>query len=126
MFHLTHVLGWIYPTLSTLVHFSIESDSLPPASEELDEIGWLQLLWPFSYVKTLFVSDKFAGHVSRALAELVVFMIASMLPALHVLCLEGQPVSSVDRLISFRQESDCPITFVNTETEFRERQGSYL
>ena len=125
IFHLTHVLNWIYPTLSNLVHLSIEFDSLPPASEELDDVGSLQLFWPFSSVQTLFVSDKFAGHVYRALAELVVFMITSILPALHMLCLEGQQVSSVDRLISFRQESGCPI-FVNTETEFRERQVSYL
>jgi hypothetical protein len=126
IFHLSHVLSWIYPTLSDVVHFSIDSHSSVPLcerGEELDGVAWLHLFWPFSSVQTLFVSDKFAGYVSRAFAELAVLMIPNVLPALHVLCLEGQPVSSVDEFISFRRDSGHPITFFNTETEFRE---SYL
>jgi hypothetical protein len=123
IFHLTHVLSWIYPTLSDVVHFSIDSHSSLPLSElgeELDGVAWLHLFWPFASVQTLFVSHTFAGHVSRALAELAVLMIPNVLPALHVLCLEDQPVSSVDEFISFRRDSGQPVTLFNTETEFRE------
>ena len=53
-------------------------------------------------------------------------MIATeVLPALDVLYLKGEPVSSVDKFIAFRRDSGRPVIFINTETEFEGRLKSY-
>jgi hypothetical protein len=92
----------------------------------MDDIEWLQLLRPFSSVQTLFVSREFAGHVSRSLDDIPVVMATELLPALDMLCLEDQPVSSVHKFIAARSESGLPVTTVDTRKAFEERLMSYL
>ncbi len=123
--HLTHMLGLISPILSNMVHFAINSGLYIPEPEGLDDIEWLQLLRPFSSVQTLFVSRKFAGHVSRALEDIAGVMVTEVLPALDLLCLGDQPVSCVDKFIAVRRDSGHPVTIVDTRSEFEKRLEAY-
>ena len=52
-------------------------------------------------------------------------METDVLPALEMLCLEGQPVSSVHKFIAARSESGHPVTTIDTRQEFEERLLSY-
>ena len=126
--HLTQVLSQRSAAHSNIVHFIIESefDPIRPIPEDTDDVEWLQLLNLFSSVRTLFVGEEFARHVSHALEVIADGMMATeVLPALDILCLEGQSVSSVDKFVAARRDSGLPMTIVNTETEFEERLESY-
>ena len=91
----------------------------------MEYIQWLQFLSLFSSVRTLFLREQLAWHVSHALQVIDDGMMATeVLPALDTLCVEGQFASSVNKFIAARRESGRPVTFVNTEKEFRERLNS--
>ena len=126
--HITQALSQTSAVLSNMVHLIIKSDfdligSIP---EDMDDIEWLQLLNLFSSIETLFVGEKFARHVSRALEGIADGMMATeMLPALDILCLEGQSVSSVDKFIAARRNSGRPVAIINTAEEFSERRDSH-
>jgi len=127
--HLTHLLGWISPILSDMVHFTIRFESFMPEPfpepEDLDDIEWLEFLRRFSSVRTLFVSGELAGHVSRALEDIPGAIATEVLPSLDLLCLEDEPVSSVDKFIDDRRDSGHPVTIVDTKREFDERLEAY-
>jgi len=111
--------------LSNMLHLAIDFYGISPEPEDMDDIEWLQLLRPFSSIQTLFVSSNFARHISRALEDIAVVMATEVLPALDMLCLEDQPVSSDHKFIAARWESGRPVTTVNTRKVFEERQVSY-
>ena len=92
----------------------------------MDNIEWLQLLRPFSSVRTLFVSRDFAGHVSCSLDNITAVMATEVLPALKMLCLEGETPSSDHKFIAARSESGRPVLVVNTQREFQENLKMYL
>ncbi|KAH9167717.1 hypothetical protein EDB89DRAFT_2232256 [Lactarius sanguifluus] len=127
--HLTRVLSSISPISPDMVHLAINSELF--ASEPLSELGdmddaeWLQLLRPFSSVETLFVAEKFAGQISRALEDIAGAMVTEVLPALELLCLEHQPLSSVGNFVAVRRDSGHPVTIVNTKLGFERRFESY-
>ncbi|KAH9169987.1 hypothetical protein EDB89DRAFT_2244339 [Lactarius sanguifluus] len=131
---LTSVLSRVSPILSHTIHFAIIPEghepscepSLPPdPSEELNNIEWLQVLRQFSSVQTLFVAAMFAGYVSRALEDIAEVTATEVLPALELLCLEDQPMSSVDRFIAIRRDSGRLVTIVGTKEEFEKRLEAY-
>jgi hypothetical protein len=126
--HMSRALNQISATsiLSNMVHLAIDSSKISTEPEGMDDIDWLQLLRPFSSVQTLFVSKEFAGQVSRSLDDIPEVMATELLPALDMLCLEDQPVSSAHMFIATRGESGRPVTTVNTRKAFKERIISYL
>ena len=124
--HLAQALDQISIILSNVVHFVIGYNSISPEPEGMDNIEWLQLLRPFSSVRTLFVSREFAGHVSRSLDNITAVMATEVLPALKMLCLEGEPPSSDHKFIAARSESGRPVLIVNTRRGFQERLKMYL
>ena len=113
--------------LSNMLHLAIKYDFgfHGPEPWDIDDIEWLELLRPFSSVQTLFVSKEFAGHVSRSLENTAV-MATEVLPALDMICLEGQSVSSGHIFIAARSESGRPVTTVDTKAAFDERLMSYV
>ncbi|KAH9018183.1 hypothetical protein EDB83DRAFT_2528460 [Lactarius deliciosus] len=121
--HLTRVLSQISPVLSDIIHFAINSETFEPSPsrEDLYHLEWLRLLWPFSSVRTLFVAATYAGHVSGVLEDIAGFPVTEFLPALDLLCLEDQPISSVDQFVTFRRDSGRPITVINAKKEFEKR-----
>jgi hypothetical protein len=126
--HIAQVLGQISATsgLSNMVHLVIDSDEISLRPEDMDDIEWLQLFRPFSSVQTLFVSRELAGHVSRSLDDIPEGTVTELLPALDMLCLEDQPVSSVHKFITARSESGRPVTTVESRRECEERLISCL
>jgi hypothetical protein len=129
--HIAQAFNQISATgvLSNMVHLEIDPYScsaISPEPGDMDDIEWLQLLSPFSSVQTLFVSRQIAGHISRSLDDIPEAMTTEVFPALDMLCLEDQPVSSVQKFITARSESGRPVTTVDSRREYEERQTSYL
>ena len=112
--------------LSNILHFAIDSDSINRGPEDMDDIEWLQLLRQFSSAQTLFVSRELAGHVSRSLENTAATIAAEVLPALDMVCLEGQPMTFAHKFISARWESGHSVTTVDTERAFQERLELYF
>jgi len=84
------------------------------ARNEVDRSQWLDLLRPFSGVRSLYVSDELVPPVAAALGELTGKRTMDVLPALENLCLdELEPSRSardaVESFIAARQLSDRPI-----------------
>ena len=125
--HLAQALNQISTAsvLSNILHFSIDSDSINHDPEDMDDIGWVQLLRSFSSVQTLFVSRELAGHVSRSLENTAATIAAEVLPALDMVCLEGQPMTFAHKFISARWESGHSVTTVDTKRAFQERLKLY-
>ena len=70
----------------------------------------------------LIICKQLARHVSCALKAIADGMMAiEVLPAIDMLCLEGQSVASVVRFITAHQDSDRPVIIIDTHTEFEER-----
>ena len=124
--HISQALNRLSAVLSNMHHLAIGYNSVSPKPEDMDDIEWLQLLRPFSSVQMLFVSRAFAGHVSRALDDIPEAMATEVLPTLHLLCLEDQPVSSVRKFIAARSEFGRPVTTIDTRRAFDERLRSYV
>jgi len=122
--HLSQVLSQISAMLPNTVHLAIDSSSTRPELEDMDDIEWPQLLRPFSSVKTMLVCKEYAGIVSCALEHISGVMATEVLPALDMLCLEDQPMSSVDNFVAVRRDAGLPVTVVGTRSEFEERVKS--
>jgi len=124
--HITQALSHISAMTSNMSHFAINQWVEPHCQlESMDDIEWLQLLRLFTSVQTLFVSGKPAGYIACALEDVTGEMATEVLPAVDLLCLEDQPVASVDKFIAIRRDSGRPVTIVNKKTEFGERFKSY-
>lgn len=83
-------------------------------------IRWLELLHPFTSVKVLSVGDVLSSDVSLALNSLPEERAAKILPALELLYLEDEPVTSVKKFVAARQNLGRPVTVFNEEPGFRE------
>ena len=83
-------------------------------------------LHQFSAVQTLYVSQELAGRVALALDATMAEMAIGVLPSLNLIHLVGQPVSSIETFIAARQLCGCPVTIIDTESEFDERVESYI
>ncbi|KAH9011769.1 hypothetical protein EDB85DRAFT_2159650 [Lactarius pseudohatsudake] len=94
--------------------------------EGIDDIEWLHLLRPFSTAQTLHVSPKLAGPVALALEDITAETVAEVLPSLDLICIEGQPVSSMEKFVTARRVSGRPVTVVNTKMELNRRLNSYV
>jgi hypothetical protein len=120
---ITQVQSRISSLLSNVFHLVIHWAGPPDQWEDMDDIEWLQLLLPYTAVRTLFVSTELAGHVARALED--VEMATEVLPALELLCLEDLPGSSIAEFFMARRLSGCPVRFVSTSRGFGKRLNSY-
>ena len=78
------------PLLSTEDLYIYEGQRSPPDWKDDIENGlWLQLLNPFTAVKNLYLSEKFALRIGPALQELVEGRTTEVFPALQNIFLEG-------------------------------------
>ena len=111
--------------LSNVVHLKLDVE--PVGSRQIegaDGVEWLRLLRQFPVVQLLYVSQELAGHVALALEDIAGDMAAEVLPSIDLICLEGQPASSVGKFVAARQLSGRPVTVVDTKTEFNSRLES--
>jgi hypothetical protein len=123
--HLAHVLSWIFPILPSIVHFTMDSVLFMYERGYLDSLEWLQLLRQFSSIQTLLASANISRLVSNALNFVDEESFPDFLPALGLLCLEGQPLSSIQSFITRRRNCGHPVTFVKTKDKFEKRLISY-
>ena len=101
------------PLLSTVEGLYIDAILLN-WQDNIENALWLELLQPFTAVKNLYLSEKFAPHIMPSLQELVGERTTEVLPALQNIFLEGLETSgpvqeSIQQFIAMRQASQ-PIT----------------
>ena len=123
--HMAQVLGHYSAALSNVVHLDLEVDSDENRQlDGLDGVEWL--LRQFSTVKTLYVTQELAGYLALALEDITAEMVAEVLPSLDLICLAGQPESSIEKFVGARQLSGLPVTVISSEKELDERIESYV
>ena len=105
------------PFLSTLKDLYIYEYpySQPYWRDNIENRVWLGLLHPFTTVKNLYISEKFALRIGPALQELVEGRATEVLPALENIFLEGlesvRPVQEgIGHFVATRQVSSHPVT----------------
>jgi hypothetical protein len=86
----------------------------PFGQDDIDNTEWLDLLFPFSAVKNLFLSNQFLPRIALALQELTGGRTTEVLPALQNVLLEGfdpsEPVQEgIARFVSARQLANHPV-----------------
>jgi hypothetical protein len=82
--------------------------------DDIESVQWLELLCPFTTVKTLYLSREFAPRIAPALQELIGERATEVLPALRSLFLEqlhpSRPVQeAIEKFVVARQLSGHPI-----------------
>ena len=92
-----------------------ESLHSPPIWKDIENSEWLDLLFPLTAVKNLYLSKEFAPHIAPALQELTEGRRTEVLPALQNVLLEGfQPSvpvqEGIGQFISARQLTNHPVT----------------
>jgi len=123
--HVAQTLGQSSALLSNVSDLSIDARELLPGGKDyMDDTEWLDFLRLFTAVETLHVSGKLAGHVAHGLEGVTEDLVAEILPALYSLCLEDEPLTSVERFVEVRRLSSRPVTIVDTPGEFFERLES--
>ncbi len=79
---------------------------------------WPPLLHIFTAVRMLYVPKAFSGHIALALEDVTWKTVVEVLPALELLYVEDQSMSSIEQFVAVRRDSGRPVTVVNSETEF--------
>ena len=124
--HIAQVLGHMSAKLPNVVHLKLKVDQYGFHLKGTDDVEWMLLLNQFSTLQTLHVSRELAGYVSLALEDIPAEMVDGVLPCLDLLCVAGQPASSIEKFTTARRLSGHPVTIIETETEFDERLESYV
>ena len=111
------------PPVSVLEELYIcEHSYSPPVWEDnIDNTPWLELLYPFSAVKNLFLSDKLAPRVVSALQELVGGRTREVLPTLQNVYLgelhsSGPVQEGIGKFIAARQLTSDPVVVSHWES----------
>ena len=86
-----------HASISTVEHLYIVEDKYqrPHWQDDIEKGQWLEVLHPFTAVKSLFLSQEFAARIAPALQELVWERANEVLPALESIFLEGLDSSGV-------------------------------
>jgi hypothetical protein len=116
---MTQILGESSPILSNVAHLSIHAHRLQQGwKNDMVYSDWLDLLRPFIVVETLLVSRQLASHVALAFQQVTGETVAELLPALHLLCLEGQLDGSVGKFTAVRRHFRRTVTIASTLSDF--------
>jgi hypothetical protein len=107
------ICTWCLPPISTLENLYICEwrYSQPNGEDNVENTLWLELLRPFTSVKSLYLSKKYVVRIVPALQEFVGDS-ATVLPALQNIFLEGQSTTIQDGIQLFfatRQVTNHPI-----------------
>ena len=121
--HLAQFLSQFSTILSTVVHLKLD---VLLHGFEYPDAEWLHFLNQLSTVKALYISRCFAESVAPALENFTGEMVAEAWSSLELICLEGQPISSMEKFISARRLSGRLVTVIHTEEEFDQRLMSHV
>ena len=115
---LVQVCNQALPTLSTLERLDLGSKpddvNLLPGQVDVENVQWLELLYPFTNVKNLHISKNVAPCVAPALQELTGEGVTEVLPALQNIFLDGFQLSppvqeAIRQFVAARQFSGHPV-----------------
>jgi hypothetical protein len=103
------------PTVENLRVFPRYAYAASDWKDDVENDQWLELLRPFTAVKSLHLSDEFQPGIAFALQELVGGRTAEVLPSLQNIFLarferSGPFQENIGQFIAARQLSGCPIT----------------
>ena len=99
---LAPVLMSFLPFTYMVEHLYIDVPRFPPLQglDDIEDVQWLDIFYPFTIVKDLYVREEFAQCIAFALQELVVERVTEVFPALETLFLEElQPSGPVQEAI---------------------------
>jgi hypothetical protein len=106
----------LIPTVENLYiqEFYLDFDPSPPWLNDIEGSQWLEVLQPFTAVKTLYVSEKLMPRIASALQELVGERATEVLPALQTLflrdlSLSGPVQDAIDEFVAARQLAGHPV-----------------
>jgi hypothetical protein len=104
------------PSLSTLEDLYIHEDPFRPPvwQDNIENTLWLELLWPFTGVKNLYLCEKFASLIIPALQGVTGSTTTEVLPILQNIFLEelqlsGTVQTGIQQFIDTQQATDHPI-----------------
>ena len=121
---ITDLLSQLSAVLTYVAHLQINAGRPPEKYDVhvgLADADWLPLLHLFTAVRALYISEELSGDISHALNVFARENTTNVLPALSLLCLENQSLSSVERFVAARQDhSGRPVTALE-KTEFETR-----
>jgi hypothetical protein len=108
------LLSHLLLTMEKLYIYEKPLYSPPNWKDNIENIEWLDLLFPFTAVKNLYLSKQFSPRIASALQELTGGRTTEVLPALQKVLLEGfQPSKPVQegiaQFISARQLTNRPV-----------------
>ncbi|KAH9171739.1 hypothetical protein EDB89DRAFT_1069246 [Lactarius sanguifluus] len=121
---IAQLLSLLPTVLSNVTHLNLAEFRANRRLEDMDDFDWLHFFRQFSTVQTLRVSQELAPRVAHALEDTVGELVAEVLPSLELIRIMGQPASSIEKFIAARRLSGCPVTAIDTDTEFNERLES--
>ena len=121
------------PPLSTLEDLYVYElpNSQPVWKDNIENALWLELLRPFTAVKNLYLSEKFASRIMPALQELAGDRSTEVLPTLQNIFLEepqpsGTVQACIQQFIATRQAISHPITVTrwgNSKEDMNHKTG---
>ena len=123
--HITQVLRQLSSTLCNVIHLQLKTEPEGLQLKDAGDVEWLDLLRRFPTVRTLRVSQELARRVALVLEDVTGTMVAEVLPLLDLICLAGQPASTIEKFIAIRWLSGYTVTVIETEREF-ERLKSHV
>ena len=92
VFYVTDVLGQLVSTFSNVDHLSSHGDNVD--SVEIESADWLPFFHLFQAVKALHISGGVAAYIVSALEEATDEMVAQVLPALDLIWLDEERMTS--------------------------------
>jgi hypothetical protein len=109
------------PILLSVGGLSIDARNPPPDGKDCKgDTVWSKLLRAFTAVETLHVSGKSTRHVAHGLEDVT----EEMLPVLRSLCLEDEPLTSVEHFVEARFLAGRAITVTDAPATFFGRPKS--
>lgn len=123
--HIAQVLSYFSATISNAIHLKLKVEPDGLQLKGMDDVEWQYLLRQCSIVQTLYVSKELAGGVAYELEHITEELVPEVLPSLDLICLAGQPASSIGNFVTARKLSGLPVSVVGSTTEFTNRLESY-
>jgi hypothetical protein len=127
--HIVQLFDQFSTKLCDVQHLSIGNYRRGP---EIGGNEWLQLLHPFTTVRTLYVSRLWVEQYHRPSREEITGKMGTeedVLPALGLLCIDcpqAEFLTFFENFVAYRRHSGRPLTTVRCDWEFQENLRSYL
>ena len=121
---LGQVFTSLFPSISVIEHLYVNASSGLPSKwqDDVEDTQWLEIFYPFTVVKNLYVSKEFLESISLGLKDLFRERVIHVLPALESLFLEGLPSTgpvrgAIEQFVAARQLLDHPVAISSWDSK---------